>query len=199
MKVIRLKTASDLIPPLAESCYPRIIDGTVAYLRLDNLTFYIHLLHGDPHIFVIWVGKSRTFSFTTFKSRVLVGTVYDLEREIQCINDVAHFRRNSLRDFHFCAMLQNKYPVIDKGNNIDSLVNDIAYWQEKKRVVGAAYTIMLDNEYYFIHNIHDDSKCFLIWIGPTSQFSFARFRSYFITGNAEDVANFIQINNDFTI
>lgn len=200
MKVIKIKTPNDLIPPLERGCYPRITRDKVAYLRLDNLTFYIHLLHGDPNIFVIWAGKPRTFSFTTFRYRVFIGSVYDLEREISSIDDVAHFRRNSLIDFDFCASLQNKYPVIDKGNNIKSLINDIEYWQEKGRVVGAAYSIMLANDYYFIHNMHHDSDCFLVWVGHERQFSFARFTPHFITGNAEDVAKFIQdFDNDLPI
>ena len=147
MKVIKIKNPNDLIPPLERGCYPRIVRGTVAYLRLDNLTFYIHLLHGDPNIFVIWAGKPRTFSFTTFRYRVFIGSVYDLVREIERID-----------------------------------YNDQVY---------------LANDYYFIHNMHHDSDCFLVWVGHERQFSFARFTPHFITCNAEDVANFIQgIDNE---
>lgn len=188
-QIIKVKNTCELVDKVRERSNTQIWTGAI-YLRLENLSFYIHNIHQDPHVFVIWVGKPLSFSFSSFRYRVFIGDEYDLKREVDAFNDVAMYRRNSYDKFDFCAKLNYKYPIVEKGC-IESLVNDVKYWNEKGRTVGAAYSVKANFYHYFIHNLHDDSRCFLVWQGLRNTFSFKCFTPYFFSGDAEQLGNFI--------
>lgn len=188
-QIIKVKNTCELVEKLLDRSDRQIWTGAIS-LRVENLSFYIHNLHQDPHVFVIWVGKPLRFSFSTFRYRVFIGDEYDLKREIESVLYVAKRPGCYFALSDFCKTLDNTFPIVEKGNLCD-LVVAIDYWIEKGRVVGAAYSVSANSYHYFIHNLHDDSQCFLVWRGLGNTFSFKSFTPYFFAGNAEQLGKFI--------